>query len=674
MSAEASPETSITPDVSLPPLRQNWLSRVAVGLCLLIGPIMTLVPMLPHEILGTQNNDLASHTRCAYEYALAIDEGQFPPLVTPLLNSETRVPMFQYYAGTAYILPALLIHFGIGAYTALRASLVIHSFLGGAAMYLLTRRLGAERISAVLGAVALQLLPYTAMNLTYRGSYTEIIAGSAIAVFGYLLSRVLTSTKGGSLRWYGAAILWAAYLLPIHPLQSVMGMALMIGLLSVWVVIDLAAWPRIGRIGLVVAGATAATAWFWWPIMRDYAQLRISGHRGFHDAGTDDPLMLLWPIHRANEVGWAPQIGIFHFTAAIGAVLLVFRRRLAAAGVAAGASTLLLIGFMLWHSYAPPIERILDPLQFTYRLLLPAGIAGSIAVAFVMHVVLHRAQPVVRLVTAGLLLLAMSLIAKPYYGRLAAGKELDPDFVLTPDYRVRDVSLSYALKGTDFRALGWFDAGGRLRLDRPLPIPREGYPTVARLLLRPTGTPTEPLRVSIDGVPAPLQQGQHHGHLELQFTYAPPSGFPPAGNQVVSFTGPPGIDWEVVDAQWRLVDEPAELFVRQPRLIERTHAGRTTQWVVDVPMGGAGQYQIPVCYLPSHDIRVNDLPVSVVSGNKYLVIVKLNEGRNAVTVATRPAFVAWWISVLTMAASGAAVIGSFWQRSGRVDESVSITR
>ena len=61
-----------------------------------------------HRIQSTQANDLANHVRHVHEYHLALRERQFPPLVAPSLNGGTRIPLFQYYSGTAYLVPGVI--------------------------------------------------------------------------------------------------------------------------------------------------------------------------------------------------------------------------------------------------------------------------------------------------------------------------------------------------------------------------------------------------------------------------------------------------------------------------------------------------------------------------------------------------------------------------------------
>src|SRR5688572_15166087 len=77
-----------------------WFAAVAF-LCWL--------PLRPGDrILNTQADDLANHVRLVHEYALALREGQFPPLVAPALEGGRRVPVFQYYGNTPYLVPGAL--------------------------------------------------------------------------------------------------------------------------------------------------------------------------------------------------------------------------------------------------------------------------------------------------------------------------------------------------------------------------------------------------------------------------------------------------------------------------------------------------------------------------------------------------------------------------------------
>src|SRR3712207_8921723 len=49
--------------------------------------------MMPSGVPWSKGEDLANHVRLVEEYKRAVREGQFPPLVAPGLNADTRVPV-----------------------------------------------------------------------------------------------------------------------------------------------------------------------------------------------------------------------------------------------------------------------------------------------------------------------------------------------------------------------------------------------------------------------------------------------------------------------------------------------------------------------------------------------------------------------------------------------------
>src|SRR4051812_33207135 len=108
-------------------LLPGWFAAVALLCCL---------PLLPGDrILTTQANDLANHMRLVYECSLALREGQVPPLVAPALEGHARVPVFQYYSGTAYLIPGVLTVLGLTPYAALKLVVFLHLVASGAFVY-----------------------------------------------------------------------------------------------------------------------------------------------------------------------------------------------------------------------------------------------------------------------------------------------------------------------------------------------------------------------------------------------------------------------------------------------------------------------------------------------------------------------------------------------------------
>ena len=96
----------------------RW-ARVLVCVGLLLNALFVASPLYRRPVLGTRDQDLATHVRNIHEYTLALREGQLPPREAPRINGSRRYPLFQYYSGTAYLVPGAdnvrkYAHFGEG--------------------------------------------------------------------------------------------------------------------------------------------------------------------------------------------------------------------------------------------------------------------------------------------------------------------------------------------------------------------------------------------------------------------------------------------------------------------------------------------------------------------------------------------------------------------------------
>src|SRR5215471_14595632 len=89
-------------------LRQSAAWFVSALLALYISS-----PMWRANIFETQASDLAVHVRHVHEYKLGVHERQLIPLVAPALNGSSRIPLFQYYSGTGYVLPGIICSAGL---------------------------------------------------------------------------------------------------------------------------------------------------------------------------------------------------------------------------------------------------------------------------------------------------------------------------------------------------------------------------------------------------------------------------------------------------------------------------------------------------------------------------------------------------------------------------------
>src|SRR3954470_5897940 len=332
-----------------------WFATVA---------LYSMYPVYPRTaVLETMSHDLANHVRHAYEAGLALREGQVPPLVTPALDSARRLPLFQYYSGTSYLLPAAASLVDRNPYRALKLGIFLHVLAAGAGMYGACRLLGARRAAALVAGTAYQLAPFVSADLYARGSYTEFAALTAAPVVLYLALRLARSrTRREALNRLCLCGLALAYFVPLHPVQTLLCGGLMGVAAATHALIDRrASWPALAKLAAAGVLGVTASAWFWVPVVRDYHDLRIVAHGALLDAGLADPAVLLWPGFREAEgYPWAPQLG-FHF--ALAAVLvLIFRKDARSAGLVAATALLAIVSVVLFHERLPTVQRLLTPL------------------------------------------------------------------------------------------------------------------------------------------------------------------------------------------------------------------------------------------------------------------------------------------------------------------------
>src|SRR3954469_21340300 len=187
--------------------------------------LCALLPLVHGRILSTLGpDDLANHVAHVYQYGLALKEHQLPPLVAPTLNDNERIPLFQYYSGTGYLIPGALSALSVDAYIALKLALLVHLLTGGFFSYLVCRRLGFGRAPAMIAGTAFELFPFVGTDLFIRGAYPEVIACTTMPLLLYCVIR-LVQARGREPVLLGVgltAAVWA-YVLAIHPMQAAMG-------------------------------------------------------------------------------------------------------------------------------------------------------------------------------------------------------------------------------------------------------------------------------------------------------------------------------------------------------------------------------------------------------------------------------------------------------------------
>jgi NAD(P)-dependent dehydrogenase (short-subunit alcohol dehydrogenase family) len=544
---------------------------------------LACAPLYPKGVPVTPMTDLPNHVRHVYDYELALREGQFPPIVAPELNESVRGPLFQYYGGTAYLVPGVVSLLGINSYRALAVSVFLHVLAAGACMYGACRALGVSRPAAVVAAVAFQLFPFAGTDLYTRGGYTQVTALWCLpVVFYFCLMTVRSRGAAAVANFCLAALAWALFI-PQHPIQTIVCGCMMLVLLAAYVLVDIRRpWPGLFTPALSMLCGLVVTTWFWYPIVRDYGRLKVVSHAIFLDAGLEVMEILLWPGFREGPSAvWAPQLGLHFVIAAV--LALVFWKRAGAIGVGAALSVFAFIVIIGWHSQMPWVEKVLSPLQWSYRLLIPAALAGALCVAFAFEGIYAKlGAESARGVLFGLALGFLIAIAPPYFAA----------HIKYPRVKMRDIrrpyvasnSLAYALRGTDFRdLLSQVAPQGALRPGADVPVPLEGYPFEARLVLKRQEGMADPadVRVVIDGAAdRPGVEKLAAGEvLNVTFRLKPPVGHLP-GDRVLRLDATPGVAWRVQDASFRVDGDPPDAWIRVPTDPYRRQRRKRTMFAV----------------------------------------------------------------------------------------------
>jgi hypothetical protein len=649
------------------------LRLIAVRLLCLVTlaalAVYTCLPLWPAEILSTLANDLANHVRHVHEYRLALRERQRPPIVAPTLDRNIRVPVFQYYTGTGYLVPGRACrHFGLDPYESLKLSIMLHAFAAGGFAYLSCRALGAGRAASLLAGAALQVFPFGGIDLFNRGAYAEVIAmQTAPAVLFFSLRLARATTRSAALTFGGLAAAAWAYFIPLHPIQTLLCGSLVGALAGAYALLDRRSLGSAARVAAAYAAGVAASAWFWYPIVRDRPLLRISPHAAFYDTGLADLSMLLAPAFRrvTSHPGWAPQLGL-HFALAAVAALLLWRR-VRAAGVVAALAVAGAIYLLVWGVHVPAVQRALAPLQWTYRLLLPAALAGALCLGLVAHALggWFRDRRDAGLVT-GLLFAYAVAISPPYYlgqAKLFGYGDGQPHLatvaqVTSPAFEAPSTTNSYALRGADYARLELVADGGRLNANQDLRIPAESNPVDVVLTLdRPPGAAGDAdVKILVNGKPRDAAKTADGNVIRLAFSYTPSLGLYGNDETLRFETTPPDAQWMVRDLTFHDQGDPAGVVCRVPEQITQTRRGLRPVWGVTVPPGEAGLYQVPLCYVPSYIVKANGQTVAPPSANKFLVMVPLKEGWNVVRVRTQPTMFAWRLAVVAMLVMAGCVV------------------
>jgi hypothetical protein len=636
--------------------RPGW-GRWLVVLGLLLNALFVASPLYRRGILFTP--DLINHVRHTHEYTLALREGQLPPLVAPKLNGGLRIPLFQYYSGTAYTVPGLLGLTGLNAYLCLKVAIILFSFLSALAIFRTLRSAGTSTRAAYLGAATFQLFGFAAVDLYQRGGLPEWMSlqFAALAVAGLcgLKNCVVAPVSGWrSLIGLLGCVTALALFIPCHPTHTVYTGLVVLALAGAY---GLDQVPRraLGKFALLMmlAGliSIALTAWFWLPICRDYANLRITGHEVYRSEA-ETPGLVFWPWHREGSIhGWAPQLGP-HISLAVVTVLgLLLLRKARQAQPAVAVAVLGVLVFLVilpkmvdWSPLFRTLYRAVTPwvrpMQWSYRFLMPCALAGAWVVALAIW---HFEQALRSAISRHVLFLAalcfLIVYSVPFIQRSrhdASAPDYPMSQVLADSFDSPNATLSYAMLGNDYRACRWV-TGTMLELGKDFPLPFEGLPFQAKVVMLDVGAD---LQVFANGKQVATRSegiGPHSILQSVSFSIVPGRGPGPGRYERTIRFESNGTPVPVAYLEFR--PEGDDIDIHLPTILEAPTVSATARaasptYRVLAPVEGA--YQLPFCYTPDIQVLVNGQPAGQVSTDRFLFSTRLPQGESVIEVRARP--------------------------------------
>jgi hypothetical protein len=221
-------------------------------------------------------------------------------VVAPTLAGGRRVPVFQYHSGTAYSVPGLLARRGVKPVAALSVSILGHLLGAGCLIYLIGRALGFGVAASIAAGTAYQLVIFGVFHLVRRDAYPELVAWAVAPLVLYFGMRLVRSRRRWDRRrWLCLTALALAYFIPSHPAQAAVCGGVVVALLMTYALPD----ARNGGNGAVsvlaaIGCGVAASAWFWWPLVRDGNRVRPKA-----DA-PDDRGSLVWDGMDQGRLGF----------------------------------------------------------------------------------------------------------------------------------------------------------------------------------------------------------------------------------------------------------------------------------------------------------------------------------------------------------------------------------
>lgn len=233
--------------------RNAWLLLAAFGVSLALCGAET-VSRGRKAALGM---DQFNHMAHAVSVADAVQEGQFPPRVSPFLSGGRGNPYHQFYPPFAHAVPAALGAALGDALAGYAAAALLFTALSFAYAWKLARLLTLSDASAWLGAFTFAAGPYLLCDRALRGAWPEFTAFSLLPLALYCLLR---GAGGGPFRRLLPAVAALAALFLSHLITSFL-FALSLGAFVVlWSLNALSAGGRRGRLEFARLGRRSARA------------------------------------------------------------------------------------------------------------------------------------------------------------------------------------------------------------------------------------------------------------------------------------------------------------------------------------------------------------------------------------------------------------------------------
>lgn len=621
--------------------------------------LFVVSPLFSEKLLYTQFNDLANHVRHIYEYKLALTEGQFPPIVAPELNNFLRIPIFQFYSGTAYVIGGVISLLGINEYLALKTSIFLSSFLAAICLFKTLTIFLEEYRSAFVGALSFQLFGFAAINLFNRGGYVEWIALQYSAItFWSLIKLAQSAIVRNPLPLFGRfiiSIISLTLFIPCHPIQTVcIGIVIAI-IVTTYIFTSNLIFLRIRVFAILLTSlifSLGFTSWFWLPITRYYEQLRITGHQVFWSADTTLQ-MVLWPWFYPSHLikGWAPQIGL-HITLSLLFLIVFSWDKINTLGKTATLLLLIILFLIILPSWSNDniFSVILSPLQYSYRLFMPAALLASLVVGFAQKELssrLTKKSQQTLIFWASVIFIVMYSYPFLHLSKIStSGLEYQDTLakIKSPGFIAKN-STYYGFLGTDYSKLGWVE-NGSLKVNEILHLPREGLPFETEITLADKLFKNDQINILVNNIASKTktlsQNSENLTQLTMSLNPSKGVGAKPVNLQFQS-------NHKVVpiqDIRFRPLKDSDWLKIPDAFIVTNNKKDKNFKAIVNVRK--AGLYQLPVCYYPSLILRVNGINVNHESSDKFLVVVRLVKGENLVEIETKPDFFTKGVFWVTM--------------------------